>query len=118
MNVDVADVITTINYVTGQNPQPFLFEAADVNGDGTINVLDIVSIINIILYPNGRPGTQGIPEPQTAVYTLENDTLFIDTPTPLAGLQFTLTARAATSPCCPPWLASSAPQWKMEAISQ
>lgn len=91
MNVDVADVITTINYVTGQNPQPFLFEAADVNGDGTINVLDIVSIINIILYPNGRPGTQGIPEPQTAVYTLENDTLFIDTPTPLAGLQFTLT---------------------------
>lgn len=91
MNVDVADVITVINYVTGQNPQPFLFEAADVNGDGTINVLDIVSIINIILYPNGRPGTQGIPEPQTAVYTLENDTLFIDTPTPLAGLQFTLT---------------------------
>lgn len=91
MNVDVADVITTINYVTGQNPQPFLFEAADVNGDGTINVLDIVSIINIILYPNDRPGTQGIPEPQTAVYTLENDTLFIDTPTPLAGLQFTLT---------------------------
>ena len=91
MNVDVADVITTINYVTGQNPQPFLFEAADVNGDGTINVLDIVSIINIILYPNGRPGTQGIPEPQTAVYTLMNDTLFIDTPTPLAGLQFTLT---------------------------
>lgn len=91
MNVDVADVIITINYVTGQNPQPFLFEAADVNGDGTINVLDIVSIINIILYPNGRPGTQGIPEPQTAVYTLENDTLFIDTPTPLAGLQFTLT---------------------------
>ncbi len=90
MNVDVADVIITINYVTGQNPQPFLFEAADVNGDGTINVLDIVSIINIILYPNGRPGTQGIPEPQTAVYTLENDTLFIDTPTPLAGLQFTL----------------------------
>lgn len=88
--VDVADVITTINYVTGQNPQPFLFDAADVNGDGTINVLDIVNIINIILYPNGRPGTQGIPEPQTAVYTLMNDTLFIDTPTPLAGLQFTL----------------------------
>lgn len=88
--VDVADVITTINYVTGQNPQPFLFEAADVNGDSTINVLDIVSIINIILYPDGRPGTQSIGDPQTAVYTLENDTLYIDTPTPLSGLQFTL----------------------------
>lgn len=88
--VDVADVITTINYVTGRNPQPFLFEAADVNGDGQINVLDIVNIINIILYPDGRPGTQSSPMQQTAVYTLENDTLYIDTPVPLSGLQFTL----------------------------
>ena len=88
--VDVADVITTINYVTGQNPQPFLFEAADVNGDGQINVLDIVSIINIILYPDGRPGTQALAEQQTAIYTIENDTLYIDTPVPLSGLQFTL----------------------------
>lgn len=88
--VDVADVITTINYVTGQNPQPFLFDAADVNGDGTINVLDIVNIINIILYPNGRPGTQNITETQTAIYTVVNDTLYIDTPVPLSGLQFTL----------------------------
>ena len=30
-NVDVADVITTVNYITNQNPQPFIFEAADVN---------------------------------------------------------------------------------------
>ena len=88
--VDVADVITVINYVTNQNPQPFLFEAADVNGDGIINVLDIVSIINIILYPNGRPGTQSVTEQQTAIYTLENDTLYINTPVPLAGLQFTI----------------------------
>ena len=88
--VDVADVITTINYVTGQNPQPFLFKAADVNGDGQINVLDIVSIINIILYPDGRPGTQALAEQQTAIYTIENDTLYIDTPVPLSGLQFTL----------------------------
>jgi len=88
--VDVADVITTINYVTGQNPQPFLFEAADVNGDGQINVLDIVNIINIILYPDGRPGTQALAEQQTAIYTIENDTLYIDTPVPLSGLQFTL----------------------------
>lgn len=90
MAVDVADVITTINYVTGQNPQPFLFDAADVNGDSTINVLDIVNIINIILYPDGRPGTQSVGDPQTAVYTMENDTLYINTPVPLAGLQFTL----------------------------
>lgn len=86
--VDVADVITTINYVTGQNPQPFLFDAADVNGDGTINVLDIVNIINIILHPNQQG--KGIHDQQTAVYTVENDTLYINTPVALAGLQFTL----------------------------
>lgn len=86
--VDVADVITTINYVTGQNPQPFLFDAADVNGDGTINVLDIVNIINIILHPNQQG--KSIHDQQTAVYSIENDTLYIQTPVALAGLQFTL----------------------------
>lgn len=86
--VDVADVITTINYVTGQNPQPFLFDAADVNGDGIINVLDIVNIINIILHPDQQ--NKGITDQQTAIYTIENDTLYINTPVALAGLQFTL----------------------------
>ena len=86
--VDVADVITTVNYVTGQNPQPFLFDAADVNGDGTINVLDIVGIINIILY--GNNSSKHDYDPQTAVYTVENDTLYINTPVALAGLQFTI----------------------------
>lgn len=85
--VDVADVITTINYVTGQNPQPFLFDAADVNGDGQINVLDIVSIINIILY--GNQGKSDY-EQQTAIYTVENDTLYINTPVALGGLQFSI----------------------------
>lgn len=87
-NVDIADVITTINYVTGQNPQPFLFDAADVNGDGTINVLDIVGIINIILY--GDQNEKADYEQQTAVYTVENDTLYINTPVALGGLQFAL----------------------------
>ena len=88
MAVDVVDVITTINYVTGQNPQPFLFDAADVNGDSVINVLDIVGIINIILHPDGQLG--GSKTQHTAVYTVENDTLYINTPVALAGLQFTL----------------------------
>ncbi|MBR4738854.1 MAG: S8 family serine peptidase, partial [Bacteroidales bacterium] len=86
--VDVADVISVINYVTGQNPQPFLFDAADVNGDGVINVLDIVNIINIILHPGQQP--TGAKTQHTAIYTLENDTLYINTPVALAGLQFTL----------------------------
>ena len=87
--VDIADVITTINYVTGQNPQPFLFEAADVNGDGEINVLDIVGIINIILHPDQYNSKDG-EEPQTAIYTVEDGVLYVNTPVALSGLQFRL----------------------------
>lgn len=87
--VDVADVITTVNYVTGQNPQPFLFDAADVNGDGTINVLDIVGIINIILHPGQKVGTDTY-EQQTAIYTIEDGVLHVDSPVALGGLQFSI----------------------------
>ena len=87
-NVDIADVITTINYITGQDPKPFLFDAADVYGDGVIDILDIVGIINIILY--GDQGNKADYEQQTAIYTVENDTLYINTPVALGGLQFSL----------------------------
>ena len=47
--VNAIDVITTVNYILGNNPQPFCFENADVNGDGIINVADVVGTVNIIL---------------------------------------------------------------------
>lgn len=87
--VDVADVITIINYVVGNNPQPFLFDAADVNGDGVINVLDVVGTINIILHPENSNAKDSY-EQQTAIYTIEDGILYINTPVALGGLQFTL----------------------------
>lgn len=88
MNVDVLDVVTTVNYVTGQNPQPFLYDAADVNGDSTINVLDIVGIINIILNPGG--GAKGPVITHTAIYTIEDGILYVSSPVAMAGLQFSI----------------------------
>ena len=85
MAVDVADVVTTVNYITNQNPQPFIFEAADVNSDGTINVLDIVGIINIILHP-GRATASDV---ATARYSIEDGILYVNTPVDLGGVQFT-----------------------------
>ena len=32
-DVDVSDVITTVNYAAGMDPKPFIFEAADMNTD-------------------------------------------------------------------------------------
>ncbi len=47
--VNVIDVITIVNYILGQNPQPFCPENADVNNDGNINVIDIIGTVTIIL---------------------------------------------------------------------
>ena len=48
-NVDVNDVTTTINYILGKNPNPFVFDNANVNDDDDVNVNDVTMIINMIL---------------------------------------------------------------------
>ncbi|MBO4814578.1 MAG: leucine-rich repeat protein [Muribaculaceae bacterium] len=47
--VDVLDVTTIINYILGKNPDPFVFNAANVNGDAEVDVMDITLVINYIL---------------------------------------------------------------------
>ncbi len=86
-NVNVVDVVTTVAYITGQNPQPFIFDATDVNGDGTVNVLDIVGIINIIANP-GSSAQRLIAD--TAIYYIEDGILYVETPVDLAGVQVNL----------------------------
>jgi hypothetical protein len=48
-NVNVLDAITTVNYVMGDNPQPFCFQNADTITDGIIDILDLIATVNIIL---------------------------------------------------------------------
>lgn len=47
--VNVIDVISTVNYILGTNPQPFCFDNADTNGDNLVNVIDVIGTVNIIL---------------------------------------------------------------------
>ncbi|MPL94835.1 hypothetical protein SDC9_40993 [bioreactor metagenome] len=84
-SVDVADIVSTIAFVTNQNPQPFIFDAADVNGDGIIDILDIVGIINIIMNPDNHSKSN---ETHSAVYTIENGVLYVDSPVDMGGVQF------------------------------
>lgn len=83
-NVDVADVITTVNYASGQEPKPFIFEAADVNTDLQIDILDVVGIIRTILNPNADVSSTAM---ATATYTVENGIVYVDSPVDLAGVQ-------------------------------
>ena len=87
-DVDVADVITTVNYAAGMNPKPFIFEAADMNTDKMIDILDIVGIIQGILNPSLL--ARAMAKTAEAVYTIEDGTLYVDSSVALAGVQVQL----------------------------
>lgn len=86
MRITVSDVVTEIDYLTNQNPQPFIFDAADVNSDANINILDVVGTVNLVLnISNAGQMALGIP---TAEFTIEDGILYIDSPVELGGAQF------------------------------
>lgn len=92
--VDVADVITVVNYSIGQKPEPFIFEAADMNVDKQIDILDIIGIIKKIVRPNDKGGETGVES--TATYSNENNTLYVESAVELAGVQVAVkTSRTA-----------------------
>ena len=95
MSVDVADIVTEVAYLTGGNPQPFIFEAADVNSDTKINILDIVATVSIITNPD--VSSLGFSDNTTATYYIENGILYIETPVVLGGVQFAFNADAEIS---------------------
>ncbi len=85
--VDVADVITTVNYAAGMEPKPFIFEAADMNTDQSIDILDVIGIIQKILNPSAA---REMSIESTATYTIENGVLYVESPVALAGVQVQL----------------------------
>lgn len=86
-DVDVADVITTVNYAAGQEPKPFIFEAADMNTDQSIDILDVIGIIKVIMNPDEGAQTSAL---ATATYTVEDGVAYVDCPVALAGVQVQL----------------------------
>ncbi len=85
LTVDMEDVNTTVGYITNKNPWPFIFDAADVNADDTIDVTDVVGIVNIIL-PSDSDTFAGA----KAIYSLEKGMFYVDCAEPLGGIQFTV----------------------------
>ena len=86
-DVDVADVITTVNYAAGMEPKPFIFEAADMNADQMIDILDIIGIIQKILNPGAAAPVM---VENVATYTIEDGVLYVESPVDLAGVQVQL----------------------------
>ena len=84
--IDVADIVLTAKYILNQNPEPFIFDAADINGDGKITITDVVKIAHLVLDADYDEPTQKMSAPvsgdnmmcgemhqQTVSVTLEND---------------------------------------------
>ena len=92
--VDVNDVITTVNYAAGKNPKPFIFEAADMNTDKIIDILDVIGIIRGVLNPSLL--TVSMLDEEQATYLIEDGILYVNTPVELAGVQVQLAAQKDT----------------------
>lgn len=94
MSVDIADVVTEVAYITYQNPQPFIFEAADVNDDEKVNVLDVVGTIGIITTPKDAQvnGTDNEP----VRYYVHEGILYLENEQPLGGVQVRFEAEVGT----------------------
>lgn len=93
MSVDVADVVTEVAWMTNQNPQPFIFEAADVNSDESVNILDVVGTVNIITAP-AESSVSAVAN--TVTYSVEDGILYIDSDVALGGIQLSLAAPKGT----------------------
>lgn len=92
LNVDVADVMTQIAYLSNENPEPFIFEAADVNCDNEVNIMDVVGTLRIITNPDAD--INATEEEGTALCSISEDGLIIDSPVALGGVQVKLKATA------------------------
>ncbi|MBE6317425.1 MAG: hypothetical protein E7081_00390 [Bacteroidales bacterium] len=47
--VTMGDVVNVVNYVLGETPEKFVFEASDVNADKNITMADVVMVVNAVL---------------------------------------------------------------------
>ncbi|MBP5560693.1 MAG: leucine-rich repeat protein [Muribaculaceae bacterium] len=53
--INVIDYVTTASYILEQDPQPFIFAAADLDENGTITVGDLVGVAGLALTFEGAP---------------------------------------------------------------
>jgi hypothetical protein len=94
-NVDVMDLVQSVDYILGNNPTPFIFKAADVNADNAINVLDIVGTVDIILRPkSGKIASAKTPitfyskeAVGDATFYWEGNDLFVESKHAIGGVQ-------------------------------
>ncbi len=92
-DVNIDDIVATVNHILGNTPANFNAEAADANLNGEVEVGDVVAIVNIILglTPDSKATALAAAPSEAPAATYEVDaagTLWIDTPMAIGGVQF------------------------------
>ena len=95
--VNVLDVTALIAYMLNQNPQPFLFDAADVNNDNSIDILDVIGVVNLITGKKKSISTSIGTNPLAAHIRLEDDRILLQNNGQITSMQFELAGEAIES---------------------
>ena len=56
--VNITDIMLIVNYIFGEAPVIFIKQNADFNHDGSINVSDVVSVVDVVLNNLFPPGSR------------------------------------------------------------
>ena len=88
MSVDVADVMTIVAWLANEKPQPFIFDAADVNNDSRVDILDVVGTLRLITSPENEMA--GADYDAVAYCHVEDRLLYVDSSVALGGIQLRL----------------------------
>ena len=91
--VNVLDVTSVISYMLNQNPQPFMYDAADVNNDNAIDILDVIGIINIIHGKKKAGNILAGTNPDPAYIWLDSASINFQSTGQVAALQFELSGK-------------------------
>ncbi len=86
--INVLDVIRTVNIIIGIGPNPSELElcAADIDENGIINIIDVIFMINFIVDQYSRPGTSAV----NAEYQIQGSNINIVSDGAVAGIQMTV----------------------------
>jgi hypothetical protein len=88
-SVDVLDITSIVSYLLEEDPEPFLFDAADVNYDDQINVLDIIGVADLVS-GSKKAAVSGDTNPEKAYMMASDDSIILESVGNIAALQFTL----------------------------
>ena len=75
--VNALDIVRLVNYIFGDPGDGFIFDNADINGDGVIDALDLVTIINLIFSKEIIICDETVGD---VIYTVENGVFYMETP--------------------------------------